>query len=131
MKTLATILLVLVLLMEGLLPKGIGLGQDFKFGELITHFEEHKKNYSDDLSFWHFLKMHYEAGSEHTKHNHHDNLPCLDGHSFLVAITLAPSPVVWTAPGTKPSLSTKPISLYSNSYFFEFTWDFLNPPKLA
>lgn len=130
MKQLLVISLTLVLFTASLLPKGIGLSQGFKFGELIVHFQEHKDTYGDSFSFPDFLQMHYASDSEHKRQNHHENLPCLDGHSTLVVISLPQNIPSLSVENTLLITSSAQLSGYLNSYFFQYTFDFLNPPQV-
>lgn len=129
MKNLLVILLALVVFTESLLPKGIGLSQDFKFGELVTHFQEHKNTFGEDFGFLDFLKMHYACNSKHKQQNHHDKLPCLDGHSLLIAISLPLNVLSFIVENAVSVISSAQLSGYFNAYNFQYAFDFLNPPQ--
>lgn len=129
MKQLLVISLSLVIFTESLLPKGIGLSQDFKFGELIAHFQEHKNTFGASFDFLDFLQMHYASDSDHKKQNNHDNLPCLDGHSLLIAISLPLSVLMFNIENAVSIISSSQLSAYLNSYHFQYAFDFLNPPQ--
>jgi hypothetical protein len=129
MKQLLVISFALVIFTESLLPKGIGLSQDFKFGELIAHFQEHKDTYGDSFSFLDFLQMHYASDSKHKQQNHHDKLPCLDGHSTLIAISLPLNVLTFIIENAIFIMLSAQLLGYFNSYFFQYTFDFLNPPQ--
>lgn len=130
MKQLLVISLVLVIFTESLLPKGIGLSQDFKFGELIAHFQEHKDTFGESFGFLDFLQMHYASDSEHKQKNHHDNLPCLDGHTLLIAISLPLNVLAFAIENDIFVISSTQLSAYLNSYHFQYAFDFLNPPQV-
>lgn len=130
MKQLLVISLAMVIFTESLLPKGIGLSQDFKFGELIAHFQEHKDTFGESFGFLDFLQMHYASDSKHKQQNHHDNLPCLDGHSVLIAISLPLNVLSFTIENAVSVISSAQLSTYLNSYHFQYAFDFLNPPQV-
>ncbi|GAB3575074.1 hypothetical protein GCM10027578_38670 [Spirosoma luteolum] len=75
MKSVIALLLSCWLLAGSLLP-GFGLDQSTHWGDLMTHYREHRRQIPD-LSFGSFLLMHYGADSDHLKHpNHpHTKLP--------------------------------------------------------
>lgn len=130
MKQLLVISLALVIFTESLLPKGIGLSQDFKFGEMITHYQEHRDTFGKDFDFFDFLLMHYASDSKHKQENHHDNLPCLDGHSVLIAISLPQTVLPFFLENTVVLTITSQLTTYLNSYHFQYAFDFLNPPQV-
>lgn len=129
MKQLLVISLALVIFAESLLPKGIGLSQDFKFGEMITHYQEHRDTFGNDFGFFDFLQMHYASDSKHKQQNHHDNLPCLDGHTLLIAISLPLNVLTFAIENDVFVISSSLLSAYRNSYHFQYAFDFLNPPQ--
>lgn len=130
MKQFFVISLALVIFTESLLPKGVGLTQDFKFGELIAHYKNHKIAFGDSFGFVDFLEMHYAADSEHKRQNHHDNLPCLDGHSLLLAISLPLHVLTFSIKTSVSVIPSEQPSAYLNSYRFQYAFDFLNPPQV-
>lgn len=68
-------------ILGGSLFPGLGIDQSAHLGDLVEHYQEHKK-LDVQLSFVNFLKMHYGADSAHQKRpNHsHRNLPA-NSHS--------------------------------------------------
>lgn len=129
MKQLLVISLAMVIFTESLLPKGIGLSQDFKFGELVAHFQEHKDTFGESFGFLDFLQMHYASDSEHKQQNDHDNLPCLDGHSLLIAISLPLNVLAFDIENAVSIISSAQLTGYFNAYNFQYAFDFLNPPQ--
>lgn len=130
MKNLLALSLAFVLFAESLLPKGIGLSQDFKFGEMITHYQEHRDDFGTSFGFLDFLRMHYASESSHKKQNHHDKMPCLDGHTGVLALTLPIFTSFCSAEKLTSALAYAHHGDYVNTYHFLFTDDFLNPPKV-
>jgi hypothetical protein len=129
MKLALSLFLALVLLTESLLPKGAGLSQDFKFGEMMAHFQEHKKSAESAFDFLDFFWMHYDADSLHKKQNHHDNLPCLDGHSLLTTIQLPIKTIEFYTHFVAILIEETNPLVYLNSYHFLYALDLLNPPQ--
>lgn len=126
---LLVIVLAAILMAESLLPRGAGLSQDFKFGEVVAHFQIHQD--CDNISFSDFIWMHYAAESTHKQQQHHDNLPCLDSHHLLFAISHHFHFTKFTTAYHVVELENLFISHYHNWYNFLYTYDFLNPPRVA
>lgn len=126
-KQLLTILLVATIMAESLLPKGVGLSQDFKFGEVVAHFQEHRD--VSGINFSDFIWMHYAAESAHKSQNHHDNLPNLDGHQMLFVLSHQILLTTFTTNAPITILDGLSASHYLNSYHFLYSFDLLNPPQ--
>lgn len=117
-----------IIFIEGLLPKSVGFSEMNKFGELYSHFLEHKQ---EGVSFETFIWMHYAKESEHKSNQEHKKLPSFESHiTFLV---FQPSVKIYTeliniAKAFEAQIG---ISNYQNLYRFQYLKFLLNPPQLS
>lgn len=127
MKPIVAFFLACWILGGSLLP-GFCVDQSAHFGDLMEHYQEHKK-LDAHLSFSHFLTMHYGADSAHQKHpNHsHRNLPT---HSHSVTNYL-PTGLTLAAPdGYLPGNLAKAAFFWkADLYAFLAVFALINPPR--
>ncbi|MEZ0612419.1 hypothetical protein ACAW74_28175 [Fibrella sp. WM1] len=127
MKSIVAFVLACWMLGGSLLP-GFGIDQSAHWGDLVQHYQQHRKTDST-LSFTDFLKMYYGADSEHQKHpNHsHHNLPS-SGHSVPV---YAPTTLRLAAPNPMQVLmpSTAVFFRKADLYSFLAVFALINPPR--
>lgn len=122
-------LVVAVLLFQSLIPNGLGFSKDFAFGEIVSHYLEHKDEANGDLAFLDFLSLHYASDSDHRDQNP-DDLPNLDGN-FIATFLILNSDF-------GKDFQVYPIVLfldqvhskYSNTYCFDFSQDLIHPPVI-
>ncbi|MCP9768955.1 hypothetical protein EGI22_15665 [Lacihabitans sp. LS3-19] len=117
-----------VIFLEGLLPKSVGFSEAYKFGDLYSHYQQHKQ---EGISFEDFLWMHYAKESKHKSNQEHKKLPSFESHiTFLVFIPAAKIISEFSKSVTffegKSSSST-----YQNLYRFQYLKSLLNPPQLG
>lgn len=126
MRSIVALVLACWMLGGSLLP-GFGIDQSAHLGDLVQHYQQHRKANSR-LSFVDFLNMHYGADSEHQKHpNHsHQNLPT-SGHA-VPAYT--PAAVRLVVPSFQMLLlpSTKFFGK-ADLYSFLSVFALINPPR--
>ncbi|MCS6794693.1 MAG: hypothetical protein NZ516_01905 [Raineya sp.] len=87
MKRLASILFAVWITLTGFFPKA---DTDYlaDIGSLISHFQEHTQQ--ENISFWHFLWLHYTQ-TEHQKQDHkHRNLPFHHSHAECSHVAILP-----------------------------------------
>ncbi|GAA4405845.1 hypothetical protein GCM10023187_24660 [Nibrella viscosa] len=78
-KRLLAFVLSLLLLTSSMVPR-MGADQSVRLSALLTHYQEHKQELGQELSFLDFLIMHYASDSHHHKspHHNHSRLPSFD-----------------------------------------------------
>jgi hypothetical protein len=116
------------ILLESLLPKGMGISQASIMGDLYSHFLEHNQK---GISFEKFLWMHYSSDSKHKKNSEHKKLPSVESQSTFLSIP--------TFDGATPVLSNSVPNFnefkidfnYTNLYNFQYLSYLLNPPRIA
>lgn len=122
-----SLLIVVILLFESLIPRGLGFSKDFAIGEIISHYIEHQEEAGGELSFLDFLSLHYDSDSDHRK-QHPDDLPNIDGSSIATFIILNTSfgESLNHLDGT--TLLVVLPTVHTDSYHFDFTQVVLQPP---
>lgn len=126
-KKYASLLIVVVVLFESLIPRGLGFSKDFAIGEIVSHYLEHQEEADGDLSFLDFLSLHYASDSDH-RDQHPDELPNIDGSTIATFLILqADFGLSLSNLLSFTFLDLNPTS-YSNTYCFKFAQDFLHPP---
>jgi hypothetical protein len=100
----------------------------FRLPILLEHFTEHKALVAD-LTFWDFIKMHYESDVNHDTTD--DELPFkVPGHSFTaISIVLLPLKINLTE--AVPSALLSYTFDYKESFFSSSLQAIFQPPKLA
>jgi hypothetical protein len=100
----------------------------FRLPILLEHFTEHKTLVAD-LTFWDFIKMHYESDVNHDTTD--DELPFkVPGHSFTaISIVLLPLKINLTE--AVPSALLSYTFDYKESFFSSSLQAIFQPPKLA
>lgn len=128
MKPIVAFLLACWILGGSLLP-GFGIDQSAHFGDLMAHYQEHKK-LDAQLSFTDFLRMHYGADAEHQKrpnHSHH-NLPA-NSHSIpaypLTSLRLGTPDLYRVGSQGKSAFFWK-----DDLYAFLAVFTLINPPRI-
>ena len=115
-------------ILGGSLFPGFGIDQSSHLGDLVGHYQEHKK-LDDQLSFVHFLKMHYGADSAHQKRpNHsHRNLPA---HSHSVTNYL-PTGLILATPDRRRLVNQAKAAFFwkADLYTFFAVFALINPPR--
>jgi hypothetical protein len=120
-------LLLFSITFESLLPKAIGLSQGMKFGELLTHFQEHKDK---GVNLADFLWMHYAQDSEHKKnHSDHQRLPSLES-TFFAFSYITPTLNWFNHNHSGKDIVEQTTYHYQNLYSFQPGFSFLNPPRI-
>jgi hypothetical protein len=104
------------------------LHEVFRLPILVEHFVEHKTLVAD-LSFWDFLKMHYESDVNHDTTD--EQLPFkVPGHSFI-AISMVLPPLKISLTEATPSATLSYTFDYKESFFSSSLQAIFQPPKLA
>lgn len=104
------------------------LHEVFRLPILVEHFVEHKE-LVNDLTFWDFLKMHYESDVNHDTTD--EQLPFkVPGHSFT-AISMVLPPLKINLTDVTPSAVVSYSFDYKESYFSSSLQAIFQPPKLA
>lgn len=100
----------------------------FRLPILFEHFTEHK-TLVGDLTFWDFIKMHYESDVDHDTTD--DELPFkVPGHSFA-AISLVLLPLKLNLVDATPTALLSYTFDYKESFFSSSLQAIFQPPKLA
>ncbi|PRY44246.1 hypothetical protein CLV58_103215 [Spirosoma oryzae] len=127
MKPIVAFFLACWILGGSLLP-GFGIDQSAHLGDLMEHYQEHKK-LDAHLSFVKFLSMHYGADSAHQKRpNHsHRNLPA---HSHSVTSYL-PTGLLLAVPGIHQLGYQMKATFFwkADLYAFLAVFALINPPQ--
>ncbi len=127
MKPIVAFFLACWILGGSLLP-GIGIDQSAHLGDLVGHYQAHKK-LDAQLSFISFLKVHYGADSAHQKRpNHsHRNLPA---HNHSVTNYL-PTSLILAAPVSHRigRLAKAAFFWKADLYTFLAVFALINPPR--
>lgn len=125
MKVLATYFLAIVVLTQSLLPRA---AMDLLHSpEVWAHFEEHKQETPQPLSFWQFMLMHYSADSDHTKQKKH-HLPRVDFNA-VTGLFILPSAIIALEPHALPDFYYKANFQWLNSYAFLSFKALICPPR--
>jgi hypothetical protein len=130
LKSLITISLGFLFLVESLFPRGLALVESSKLMKLVEHFQEHVLESKNQMSFAEFLWMHYNPNSNHENNkHHHEKLPNLSNSNTFVgfiyeSITNKISPLV-----SNCNLRNVLLPEYKNGYQFIFSLDLLHPPQ--
>lgn len=100
----------------------------FRLPILLEHFTEHKTLVAD-LTFWEFLKTHYESDVKHD--NTDDQLPFkVPGHSFTAISMGLPPLKISLTDATLPAKLSYTFD-YKESFFSSSLQAIFQPPKLA
>lgn len=103
------------------------------WNELADHYQEHKAEYGDDfLNFVqkHFGEQKFEHHNESNGHSDiHDELPFGHVH-FDLASDWFNSEVLWVLKNT-PKILNKAVFTYNWYYEFNYSKEYLDPPKFA
>jgi hypothetical protein len=117
-----------VIFLEGLLPKSVGFSEVYKFGDLYSHYQEHKQN---GISFVDFLWMHYAKESKHKANKEHKKLPSFESQITFLVFT----PTVKIISDFSNFITffeeKGSSSAYQNLYRFQYLKSLLNPPQLG
>lgn len=125
MKVLATYFLAIVVLAQSLLPRA---AMDLLHSpEVWAHFEEHKQETPQPLSFWQFMVMHYSADSDHTKQKKH-HLPSVDFNA-VTGLFVLPTAILALEHYPVPVFSYKANFQWLNSYAFLSCKALICPPR--
>ncbi|AEI49936.1 hypothetical protein [Runella slithyformis] len=125
MKVLATCFLAIVVLAQSLLPRA---AMDLLHSpEVWAHFEEHRQEAPQPLSFWEFMMMHYSADSDHTKQKKH-HLPSVDANA-VTGLYLLPSAIIALEQHSLRYFYKKADFQWLNSYAFLSFKALIYPPR--
>lgn len=125
MKVLSAYFLAFVVFAQSLLPRA---ATDLLHSpEVWAHFEEHRQESQQSLSFWEFLTMHYAADSDHTKQKKH-HLPSFDLSGVAGFFVLPATTLELLLSHTYTFFETKSF-LWDNSYSFLLTKSLIFPPR--
>lgn len=125
MKVLATYFLATVVLAQSLLPRA---AMDLLHSpEVWDHFEEHRQEAQQPLSFWQFMMMHYSADSDHTKQKKH-HLPSVDVNA-VTGLFILPSAGIALEQHALRAFYYKADFQWLNSYAFLSFKALICPPR--
>lgn len=125
MKVLVAYSLALMVLAQSLLPRAAT--DLLRSPEVWAHFEEHKQESPQPLSFWQFMLMHYSADSNHTKQTKH-HLPSVDFNG-VAGLCVLPSVAIALEHYSLPIFAKKANFQWLNSYAFLSFKALICPPR--
>lgn len=126
MKSLATILLSVHLLLAGLMPHA-DVHELGKLPNLVAHFLEHKTDTNASLTG--FLAIHYGSTEGEHQDDSHGELPFQDHHHAWHSHAFLPAPAAERT-AIRLHHKVKEFSLYTISHYSEYPSAVFQPPKV-
>lgn len=128
MKQLFTILLALFSFSISLLP-GMNTQELEKLPNLASHYASHLPEEQQDFGFIDFLLKHY-VPNEHTRENHHHDLPFQCSHVALAFLAACPKEPLRLQPVFQPASAIIKTPDYCIAVPAGFCNDLFQPPRV-